>query len=82
MLVFYPVIAVLHVLSCLRGTPGRLMTLLNLAVHIAAFAVFVRTGAELEDMLLLLLFSAAAGLAAGGFARRGRTGDAGKGEAE
>lgn len=82
MLVFYPVIAVLHVLSCVSEKLGRLVPPLNIAVHIAAFASFLMSGAELEDMLLLLLFSSVVGLAAGDFARRVRAKDNGKGDAE
>lgn len=84
MLVFYPVIAVLHVLSCVSETLGRFLPFVNVAVHIAAFAVFALAGAELEDMLLLLLFSSAVGLAAGDFNRRSRANekDDGKGETE
>ncbi|MGN1347255.1 MAG: hypothetical protein ACI4V1_10760 [Eubacteriales bacterium] len=84
MFVFYLVIAVLHVLSCAGEKLGRVVPVVNLAVHIAAFAFFVRSGAELEDMLLLLLFSAAVGLAAGAFTKNAkRTGDAGeKGDTE
>ncbi len=82
MLVFYPLIAVLHVLSCVSEKLGRFVTPLNLAVHIAAFAVFAMSGAELEDMLLLLLFSTVIGLAAGDFTRRGKAGNDGKGDAE
>ena len=52
MLVFYPVIAVLHVLSCVSETLGRFLPIVNVAVHIAAFAVFVLAGAELEDKRL------------------------------
>ena len=82
MFVFYPVIAVLHILSCVSDRLGRIVPILNIAVHIAAFVVFALSGAELEDVLLLLLFSTVIGLAAGDFARRGKTKNDGKGDAE
>lgn len=64
MLVFYFVIAALHILSCIRGKVGIILSFVNIAVHIAAFYVGIVSGLELEDMLLLLLFSAAVGLIA------------------
>lgn len=81
MYIFYPVIALLHVLSCVSDMLGRFVPFVNIAVHIGAFAVFALAGAELEDVLLLLLFSAASGLVSGEFLPRLRKKDDGKGDA-
>lgn len=73
MLVFYFVIAALHILSCIRGKVGTILSFVNIAVHIGAFYVGMVSGFELEDMLLLLLFSAAVGLIAAVFTRNKKT---------
>ena len=69
LLLYFAVIAVLSVLSCILEKAKYVISGVNVLVHICAVYSFVQSGAELEELLILFLFSIFVSLAAGDFFR-------------
>lgn len=69
LLLYFVVIAVLCVLSCMLEKSKHVISAVNILVHICAVYSFVQNGAALEELLILFLFSIFVSLAAGDFFR-------------
>lgn len=72
LLLYFVFIAVLCVLSCILEKAQYVISAVNILVHICAVYSFVQNGAELEELLILFLFSILVSLAAGTFFREKR----------